>query len=218
LTVIDLDTAAHGGQLPREWRDVPGVRDGTGVLAALAERAGQPWPVTYTVTTPSGGTHLYFTAPAGRLIRNSAGRIGPMIDVRASGGYVLAAGSVIRSGRYEVAISAPTAPLPGWLATLALPPQEPCRPAFRSDAMAPGITHARLRGVVERVLSSQPGNRNGPLFWAACRAGEMVAAGQVDQTTAERVLIGAALEAGLRGGEPEARRTVASGLRRGGAV
>jgi hypothetical protein len=41
----------------------------------------------------------------------------------------------------------------------------------------------------------------------------MVAARKVDPAMAEAVLVEAALRAGLRGGEPEARRTVASGLR-----
>jgi hypothetical protein len=66
---------------------------------------------------------------------------------------------------------------------------------------------------VDAVLNSEPGTRNGRLYWAACRTAEMVVAGQVDRTTAERVLVAAALEAGLRGGEAEARRTVASGMR-----
>jgi hypothetical protein len=41
----------------------------------------------------------------------------------------------------------------------------------------------------------------------------LVAAGLIDQGTAEAVLVDAALKAGLHGGEPEARRTVASGIR-----
>jgi len=75
-----------------------------------------------------------------------------------------------------------------------------------------GSAYRRLLGVTEAVLNSEPGTRNGRLYWAACRAAEMIAAGQLDHATAERVLLAAALEAGLRGGEHEARRTIASGL------
>jgi hypothetical protein len=100
-------------------------------------------------------------------------------------------------------------PLPPWLADLADPP----RPARRPTAAdAAGPVYGRLRGVIEAVLASEPGTRNGRLYWAACRAAEMVAAGQLDHGTAERVLLDAALEAGLRGGEREARCTIASGL------
>ena len=62
---------------------------------------GQLWPVTYTVKTPTGGLHLYYTTPDGPEIRNSAGKIGPLIDVRGGGGgYVLAAGSVLDERAY----------------------------------------------------------------------------------------------------------------------
>jgi hypothetical protein len=207
--VIDLDTAAHGGQLPESWRAESGIRDGRDVLAVLAQRAGRPWPATYTVATPSGGLHLHFCAIEGREIRNSAGKIGPMIDVRGAGGYVLLAGSVIAGRAYEVIDDRPEQSLPRWLADLADPPRSPR--AGPAPAAAASL-YGRLRGVVEAVLASEPGTRNGRLYWAACRAAEMVTAGAIDRTTAERVLLAAALEAGLRGGESEARRTIASGL------
>ena len=44
----------------------------------------------------------------------------------------------------------------------------------------------------------------------------MIAAGEVDRDTAEELLVAAALEAGLRGGEREARQTFASAMRGGG--
>ena len=82
------------------WRNLPGVRDGRDVLAQLAEWAGKPWPSTYMVATANGGWHLYFTAPEGSGIRNSASLLGPQVDVRAAGGYVVAAG--LGSGRQAV--------------------------------------------------------------------------------------------------------------------
>jgi len=209
LVVVDLDTPEHGGSLPAGWAAEPGIRDGRDVLAVLAERAGQPWPATYSVRTPSGGLHLYFAAIGGREIRNSASKVGPMIDVRGAGGYVVGAGSVIAGRAYEAADDRLAEPLPGWLADLADPPRRP-RPAAPAAA---GPVYGRLRGLVEAVLSSEPGTRNGRLFWASCRAAEMVAAGKVDRATAEELLVRAAVAAGLRGGEGEARRTVASGLR-----
>jgi hypothetical protein len=208
LVVIDLDTSAHGAPLPENWAAEPGVRDGRGVLAVLAERAGQPWPSTYSVATPSGGLHLYFTAIGGREIRNSASKVGPMIDVRACGGYVVGAGSVIAGRVYDAADDRAAEPLPGWLADLADPPERPA-PAAGPPAVS---MYGRLRSVVQIVLDSKPGTRNGRLYWAARRAAEMIATGQLDRETAERVLLAAAIEAGLRGGESEARRTIESGL------
>ncbi|HUY47764.1 MAG TPA: bifunctional DNA primase/polymerase [Streptosporangiaceae bacterium] len=221
LVVIDLDT--HGS-LPEAWR-LPGIRDGLDVLAQLCEWASQPWPTTCTTQTPLGGQHLIFKALPGREIRNSAGKIGPMIDVRASGGYILAAGSVldgraypkdpeaarvVRGGKaYKVIDPSEAAPLPSWLATLASHEPSPDRTGARET----GTPEGRMRGLVATVRAGQRGDRNGPLYWSACRAAEMIAAGQVDRSMAEDLLVSAALEAGLRGGEREARRTFASAMR-----
>jgi len=214
LVVIDLDTTSHGAALPEPWASELGVRDGQDVLAVLAGRAGHAVPETYTVRTPSGGQHLYFAAPGDREIRNSASEVGPMIDVRGAGGYIVAVGSVVGGRRYElVHDAAPLPVLPAWLAALAAP----ARPGRPLPITPDGPVYGRLRGVVETVLASQPGQRNGLLHWAACRAGEMVAAGQVDRATAEALLVRAAVDAGLRGGESEARRTIASGFRSAGA-
>ncbi len=214
LVVVDLDTAEHGRELPAEWAVGPGITDGQGVLAVLAHQDGQQLPDTYTVRTPSGGLHLYFAAgERGGELRNSAGRIGPMIDVRGRGGYVVAAGSVVGGRGYEIERDAPVALLPEWLAALARPATRPASPA----RLHSGPVYGRLRGVLEAVLSSKPGTRNGRLYWAACRAGEMVAASKIDRATAEDLLVQAAVDTGIRGGELEARRTVASGLRAGGA-
>ncbi len=56
-------------------------------LAALVDRNG-PLPATLQACTGGGGTHLYFMHPGGR-VPNSAGRLGPGLDVRGDGGYVL---------------------------------------------------------------------------------------------------------------------------------
>ena len=206
LIVVDLDTHGH---LPEDWRDLPGVRDGRDVLAQLAEWAGQPWPSTYMVATANGGWHLYFTAPEGSGIRNSASLLGPQVDVRAVGGYVIAAGSEVDGKPYEVLSAGDAEPLPGWIRQLLAPVAAPSVPASRRGA-PPG---ARMEGLLATVRSGKAGDRNNPLYWASRRAAEMIAAGEVAREDVEEALVGAVLEAGLRGGEPEARRTFASAMR-----
>ena len=199
LVVIDLD--CHG-TLPEEWQ-MPGVLDGRDVMAQLCDWAGKPWPSTYWVVTPSGGWHLYFLAPEGSEIRNSAGLIGPQVDVRASGGYVVGAGSAVDGKPYEVVDGQPPAPLPGWVARMLT--RRPDPPASCRTSGPPG---ARLRGLAETVRGSQPGDRTGPLVWAAHRVREMAAAGEADPDTAGELLVQAAVEAGIRGGERYARDQV----------
>lgn len=78
LVVIDLD----GGEGIANWN-------------ALQDRLQIPPHVTAIARTGSGqGAHLYYRAPAGVEIRNSASKIAKSIDVRAQGGYVVLPPSV----------------------------------------------------------------------------------------------------------------------------
>ena len=136
LVVLDLDT--HG-ELPDQWRELPGVHDGRDVLAQLCEWAGEPWPSTYMIQTPSGGWHLYLPGTGGRRIRNSASLLGPMVDVRAQGGYVVGAGSAVGGSRTTCSTPTAPAPLPEWIYRLLPRRSEPARPALAQPR--PG--HAR---------------------------------------------------------------------------
>ncbi|MFM7345531.1 MAG: bifunctional DNA primase/polymerase, partial [Tagaea sp.] len=91
LLVLDVDTK----------RGKPGLES----LAAL--ELGTP---TLTVRTPTGGKHLYFRTD--REVANTADHPGPGLDVRGRHGYVLASGSVIDTGRYEIERDGPVATAP----------------------------------------------------------------------------------------------------------
>jgi AraC-like DNA-binding protein len=74
-----------------------------------------------------------------------------------------------------------------------------------------------LAGLVRGVATAPEGERNNVAFWAACRAGEMVAAGLLDSETAVALITEAAVRAGLP--QPAAMRTAFSGvLRTSGAA
>jgi Bifunctional DNA primase/polymerase, N-terminal len=116
--------------------DVPGgghrtrVRGADSLTAACAAH-GQPWPDTFTVATPSGGQHLYFTAPPDVVIGSTSGGTTPLgegVDTRGPGrggrgGYVVGPGSVIDGRRYEVTRDAPLAKLPAWITYLLATPR-----------------------------------------------------------------------------------------------
>jgi hypothetical protein len=86
------------------------------------ERRHAPLPRTASVVTPSGGSHDYFAHP-GVEIPNSVGGLGPGLDVRGDGGYVIVPPSVAVTGRrYEIDEEAPPAPLPAWLLGLVRQP------------------------------------------------------------------------------------------------
>jgi hypothetical protein len=115
----------------------------------------------------------------------------------------------------------PVAPAPGWLVTALRSPGPGARfqqPAQRRIPV--GSVRGRLRGLLAVVLDSTPpagdrkGNRNERLYWAACKAAEMVTAGELDQGTAVRVLTEAGESTGLGRGAVAA--TIASAMRGAG--
>jgi hypothetical protein len=217
LLVVDLDVCKHEDDAPPTDQAGPGIVDGQDILAALYERHGQadafPLGRTPTARTGSGGMHVYFAAPADRSVRNSAGKIGWKVDVRANGGYVVAPPSTAAGRPYlwdfGTGPATPLAAPPPWLVDLAAPPAPPV-PGQRR-AHHPGAPSRFMAGLLRVVLEAHPGERNSRLFWAACKAFEHANAGHVDQQTAAACLRDAALAVGLD--EREARSTITSAHR-----
>lgn len=99
VTVIDLDGASLG--------------IGEATWAKLQAEHGAA-PATYTVRTPSGGRHFYFSG----LAPTSAQKLGPKVDTRGIGGYVVTPPSTVAGGAYYVERDLPLAPLPAWVSEL----------------------------------------------------------------------------------------------------
>lgn len=87
--------------------DVDLDADGSKSLAKL-ERMRGPAPETARTRTGGGGSHLFFRYPLELEIRNSAGLLGPGLDVRGEGGYVVVPPSRTQS-TYEWVDSSPLA-------------------------------------------------------------------------------------------------------------
>lgn len=203
LVVVDLDLPK-----PNSSTDTP---CGATTFQALCERAGQAVPTTYRVRTASGGHHLYFTASPGARLTNSAGRLGKLIDTRAHGGYVVAAGSVLSRGAYEVVDPIDPVPLPEWLYALLT-----LRQSSRGLRVAPvpirasRYAAAALRAETAAVAGAGEGVRNWTLVRAARALGRFIPSGDLDRSVVEEALNSAGLAAGLR--ENECRKAVASAL------
>ncbi len=107
--------------------DVDGP-EGEGALKEL-EREYGPLPVTLQALT-GRGKHLYLAAEGVR-VGNSVGRLGPNLDVRGEGGYVILPPSVHETGkRYEwIDAAIEPAQLPDWLAVLLTKPIQTHREA-----------------------------------------------------------------------------------------
>jgi hypothetical protein len=223
LLVIDTDTPKPGAALPPVKRTGEAT-SGEGVLIALAEDCGDPdgLPETWTVDTPSGGVHRYYTtAHLTEPLGNSAGRLGPWIDTRGNGGYVVAPPTVTDAGRYLVGLDTAPEPLPAWLVQRLSP--RPAAPSSVAELRPVAHRSAYLRAVLtkeaEHVREATEGSRNHGLFAAACCLGELIAGGSLTEAEAAGVLLDAC--AGHIGNgaftEAEAWQTIRSGFRRGAA-
>jgi hypothetical protein len=175
---LDLDVKNGGGGL--EW------------LAANQHRI----PETRRHKTRSGGVHLLFAMPEGRIIRNSAGRIAAGVDVRGNGGYIIAP----PSPGYLVDEAMAPAPAPAWLLDLIDPPKalEAPRPAPAPRQSGDGTRYglSALDNECQAILSAPDGAKHDTLNRAAFSIGGLVAAGELIEGPAFAALTSAL--AGIR--------------------
>lgn len=104
----------------KKWPDANvAVRTGDGLVVLDVDprkggtSIGLDLPGTLRVVTGGGGEHIYMTGAA----PNSVELVGPGLDVRGDGGYVLAPGSLHESGRHyewDVGGEETIAPAPQW--------------------------------------------------------------------------------------------------------
>jgi hypothetical protein len=137
--------------------DVDGP-EGEATLKELEETHGKLPP---TLEAKTGkGRHIYFAAN-GTPVKNSAGKLGPHLDIRGEGGYVILPPSIHENGnKYEWITRIKPAPLPAWLAALLA---EPTRLPRDSTNIDPKICEgqrnshlASLAGSMRRREMSQP--------------------------------------------------------------
>jgi hypothetical protein len=187
LSVLDIDSVKHPEA--EAW------------FAAHRARL----PVTRMHQTRSGGVHLVLQHRSGVRNRQSPPGLAKGVDTRGEGGYAIwwpcrlpgsvrcAAGAVARLVARGAVVAPPA-------------------PAIATTGST-GSAVQVLQRLARRVIHTPEGQRNGLLFWAACRLAEEIRSGKIDERSGVAVLTGAALRAGLS--EYEAERTIASCLRTG---
>ncbi|MFC8853850.1 bifunctional DNA primase/polymerase [Streptomyces sp. NPDC057144] len=203
LVVIDLDVPKDNSN-----GDAP---CGAATFAALCERAGHPVPDTYRTRTASGGQHLYFAAPSGTRLANTAGTVAASVDTRAWGGYVVAAGSALPTGTYEALCAPETAALPEWLlCTLHPAPARPAGPLRLPAVNGSRAAVAALDAECANVTAAPEGLRNVTLNRSAFKVGRFVAWGDLPRQVAEDAFQAAGEAVGLTAAECHA--TIRSAL------
>lgn len=155
--------------------------------------------------TPSGGYHLFFAYRPD--LKATVGKIGPGLDVRNNGGFVVAPDSIKDGKRYQIegAVLSHGAPLPEWPEALA--------PAKRPERQSVDIQEASeyhrewardyLNKRAADVAVTAEGGRQAALNDASLWAGGAGAHGALTRNEAAAVLIEAGKTCGLS--ESEAR-------------
>ncbi|MFB8281203.1 bifunctional DNA primase/polymerase [Nocardia colli] len=192
LLVIDIDIEHRS---PRQPSTPPAAQR---LLDRLEAITGDPAGLlTFAVRTPSGGAHFYYRAPATPELGCSVGRIGPSIDSRGRGGYVVAAGSRTRAGTYRIIDARPAAELPAALVELLVPPAPPPASNHPGSGLSPAYADPYLAAIVagetRRVANPAPNTRNITVFHAAITLGRLVAGGELTEQQVRAELTAAAL-------------------------
>jgi hypothetical protein len=167
---------------------------------------GHGFPATLTQYTPSGGLHFVFEHLPG--LGNTASSIGPKLDSRGDGGYIVVAPSVVGERRYRWAGRQAPAPIPGWLLTLVSKPPVERKPITATERS--GYAGKALTLEVASVAAAVEGTRNHVLNRAAWNLGTLVGAGLLGAEDVRARLVEAGLACGLRQSEVDA--TVTRGL------
>lgn len=186
--VVDLDVKDGGLET---WRD----------LVESRELLDEERPETETVRTPSGGFHLCFSLPPGQQVGNSVRKLGPGIDTRGKGGYVLGPGSSIDGKFYELVSGKKKAMYaPDWLLGRTSAPRD------RSKLAGVRVTEETPEAVEEadhyiREVAPRPaeGERNNTAFRVAAKLGNL----GLDLETAREKMHEWNEEVGLDGDELE---------------
>jgi hypothetical protein len=210
--VVDLDRNhenGHDGLL--EWWKVAQDHDDV-----------ESWVYTYMVNTPSGGRHIWFRDPKfpEEPHRNTAAKLGPGIDTRADGGYVIIPPSQTEKGSY-VEHTTPSDPPegrqildpPGWLLEMLAPKprsSEPVEIKAKDSTSAAKYATAAFKKEIDLLAGTPSGGRNHALNKAAFSLGTLVGAGLLDRTEVENALEQTAYSIGLS--EWETMRTIESGM------
>jgi Bifunctional DNA primase/polymerase, N-terminal len=219
LVVVDLD-----------WR--PPAPCPWGWWQETCEAHGWDWAANLLGETPGNGVHVYWQAPPDVDVRNTTNLLGSrdhshlLVDIRASGGYVIAPGSRLADGReYSLLNLVPELPTaPAWLIELIAKARgtgtadQPQASTVRAATPLPdqrGTPYGlkALEGELGRLATAPKGQRNDSLNRAAHALGQLTAGGQVDPVHAASRLEAVALRTGLA--LDEVQRTIRSGMAAG---
>lgn len=179
------------GRVSRRWVLDIDVKDDLANGFDTLEDLGIVLPATRMVHTASGGLHIYFDA-GDRELRCSTRLIGPGLDVRGDGGYVIVPSP--GSGYSFDPIYGPDTPLalaPDWLW-----PVKPSRPSM-TEPLKPVVGlnrygEAAIEAACDAIVGAGPGQQERTLNTECFSIGTLAGAGAIPADIALNALLRAA--------------------------
>jgi len=216
LIVIDCD-ASKGEVPPTPWNQ-PGIKEGVDVFLTAIEESGHQFDFnTFTVATPNNGWHYYYQ-DQGAPIQSGANVSGLWrVDIRSKGGYIVAPGSCLASGSYEVDTIGSLSPMPLWMREIVSPKKSTTFTSIKSSrntySKSTGYHEAGVRREIQTLSMASIGTRNDSLNRASFNCGRLVAACPELREFVINALQYSAISIGLT--EAEAARTISSAFKAG---
>ena len=216
LVVVDCDSS-KGETPPSPWNQ-PGIVDGVDVFVTAVAESGNRFDFnTFTVRTPNNGWHYYFQ-DQGQPIRSGANVNGLWrVDVRSKGGYIVAPGSRLDSGEYEVDSIGSVDQFPLWMRTLLSPKKSTTFTSIKTTvtrySKSSNYFEVGIRKEIHFLSLATVGTRNQSLNKAAFSCGKLVASCPELREFAFNALKRTAISIGLS--ESEAARTISSAFKAG---
>jgi Bifunctional DNA primase/polymerase, N-terminal len=182
------------GRVSHRWvLDIDVKRPEANGFDTLADLGHSILPETPMVHTPSGGLHVYFDAGE-RELKNSAGTLGPGLDVRGDGGYVIVpspGSGYCWDPQWNFRTVAP-APAPDWLWPVKVSrPAAPTGPITPTDGLSP-YGRAAIEGAGAAIIRAGPGEQERTLNAECFSVGTLAGAHGISAAIALRALLHAA--------------------------
>lgn len=216
LIVVDCDSS-KGETPPSPWNR-PGIKEGVDVFLTALEDSGNRFDFnTLTVATPNNGWHYYFQAQ-GLPIRSGANVNGLWrVDIRSKGAYIVAPGSRLKSGTYEVNSTGALSPMPTWMRALVSPKPSTMITSIKTTVTRYSKSNSYYEAAIKREIHNLSlatiGTRNDALNRASFNCGKIVGVCPELRDFAINALKRTAISIGLS--ESEAARTISSAFKAG---
>ena len=216
LIVVDCDSS-KGETPPAPWNQ-PGIEEGVDVFLTAVEESGNQFDFnTFTVATPNNGLHYYFQDQGSPIPSRTNVNGLWRVDIRSKGGYIVAPGSYLATGSYEVDAIGGLSPMPIWMRALVSPKKSTTLTSVRTStttySKSNGYYEAGVRREIQTLSIASVGTRNDSLNRASFNCGKLVGACPELRDFVINALKHSAISIGLT--ETEAARTIASAFKAG---